>query len=153
MLAAKAVEGGAELQLEYDPLIGIGQVSGYEDGKVLSDTPFHLRGYLYYHGAWVENAAGDKHYRLAGIAGGAVLDPELHLDVVSLGLIRSVDVQKSPVEVKMLLTTPFCPYGPWLVQQVKETAENASGQEAKVEVLAEQWHPEMMEDPTLLGFF
>lgn len=82
-----------------------------------------------------------------------VLDPELHLDVVSLGLIRSVDLQKSPVEVKMLLTTPFCPYGPWLVQQVKETAEHAAGQEAKVEVLAEQWHPEMMEDPTLLGFF
>jgi metal-sulfur cluster biosynthetic enzyme len=82
-----------------------------------------------------------------------VLDPELHLDVVSLGLIRSVDLEKSPVEVKMLLTTPFCPYGPWLVQQVKETAEQAAGREAKVEVLAEQWHPEMMEDPTLLGFF
>jgi metal-sulfur cluster biosynthetic enzyme len=82
-----------------------------------------------------------------------VLDPELHLDVVSLGLIRSVDLEKSPVEVKMLLTTPFCPYGPWLVQQVKETAEHAAGREAKVEVLAEQWHPEMMEDPSLLGFF
>jgi len=54
----------------------------------------------------------------------------------------------------MLLTTPFCPYGPWLVQQVKETAEVATqGREAKVEVLPEQWNPEMMEDPTLLGFF
>ncbi len=81
VLAAKAVEGGAELQLEYDPLVGVGQVSGYEDGKVLSNTPFQLRGYRYYHGAWVENAAGDKHYRLAGIAGGAVFDPELHPDV------------------------------------------------------------------------
>jgi metal-sulfur cluster biosynthetic enzyme len=82
-----------------------------------------------------------------------VLDPELHLDVVSLGLIRDINLDRSPVEVKMLLTTPFCPYGPWLVQQVKETAEKASGQETKVEVLPEQWHPEMMEDPTLLGFF
>jgi metal-sulfur cluster biosynthetic enzyme len=53
----------------------------------------------------------------------------------------------------MLLTTPFCPYGPWLVQQVKETAEKASGREVKVQVLPEQWSPEMMEDPTLLGFF
>ena len=82
-----------------------------------------------------------------------VLDPELHLDVVTLGLIRSVAVEPTPVEVKMLLTTPFCPYGPWLGQQVKETAKSASGREAKVEVVPEQWNPEMMEDPTLLGFF
>jgi metal-sulfur cluster biosynthetic enzyme len=82
-----------------------------------------------------------------------VLDPELHLDVVTLGLIREINVDASPVEVNMLLSTPFCPYGPWMVQQVKETAEKSAGSEAKVEVLAEQWHPEMMEDPTLLGFF
>ena len=82
-----------------------------------------------------------------------VLDPELHLDVVTLGLIRSVDLETTPISVKMLLTTPFCPYGPWLVQQVKETAEHTGGREAKVEVLPEQWNPEMMEDPTLLGFF
>jgi metal-sulfur cluster biosynthetic enzyme len=82
-----------------------------------------------------------------------VLDPELHLDVVTLGLIREVNVESTPVEVKMVLTTPFCPYGPWMVNQIKETAQQAAGQEVKVEVLAEQWHPEMMEDPTLLGFF
>lgn len=83
----------------------------------------------------------------------SVLDPELHLDVVTMGLIREVDLDASPVEVKMILTTPFCPYGPWLVQQVKDMAQKAVGGEVRVEVLAEQWHPEMMEDPTLLGFF
>jgi metal-sulfur cluster biosynthetic enzyme len=83
----------------------------------------------------------------------AVVDPELHLDIVSLGLLRSVELETTPAEVKMLLTTPFCPYGPWLVQQVKETAEKAIGAEVKVKVLPEQWSPEMMEDPTLLGFF
>jgi len=82
-----------------------------------------------------------------------VLDPELHLDVVALGLIKSVELESNPVTVKMLLTTPFCPYGPWLVQQVKDVAEKAAGNEVKVEVLPEQWNPEMMEDPTLLGFF
>lgn len=82
-----------------------------------------------------------------------VLDPELHLDVVALGLIRTIDVESNPLLVRMLLTTPFCPYGPWLVQQVKETAEKASGRDAKVEVVPEQWNPDMMEDPTLLGFF
>jgi metal-sulfur cluster biosynthetic enzyme len=82
-----------------------------------------------------------------------VLDPELHLDVVALGLIREIDVDSTPVVIRMLLTTPFCPYGPWLVQQVKETSEKVAGRDAKVEVLPEQWNPEMMEDPTLLGFF
>lgn len=82
-----------------------------------------------------------------------VLDPELHLDVVALGLIREIDLDSTPAVVRMLLTTPFCPYGPWLVQQVKETSEKAAGRDTKVEVLPEQWNPEMMEDPTLLGFF
>ena len=82
-----------------------------------------------------------------------VLDPELHLDVIALGLIKSIDIEAQPVDLKMLLTTPFCPYGPWMVQQVKETAEKAAGTDVKVEVVAEQWSPEMMEDPTLLGFF
>jgi hypothetical protein len=39
------------------------------------------------------------------------------------------------------------------VQQVKEAAEQAAGREAKVEVVPKQWSPELMEDPTLLGFF
>lgn len=84
-----------------------------------------------------------------------VMDPELHLDVISLGLVETINLEPEPFEVKMLLTTPFCPYGPWLVQQVKEAAEKPFGgqREAKVEVLPKQWSPEMMEDPTLLGFF
>ncbi|MFQ5575903.1 MAG: metal-sulfur cluster assembly factor [Anaerolineae bacterium] len=83
-----------------------------------------------------------------------VMDPELHLDVVALGLVKTINLQTTPLQIHMLLTTPFCPYGPWLVQQVKETAEKAAGGlEASVEVLPEMWNPEMMEDPTLLGFF
>ncbi len=83
----------------------------------------------------------------------AVVDPELHLDIVTLGLLKNIKLEPTPVEVNMLLTTPFCPYGPWLVQQVKEKAEEAAGREVKVQVVPEQWTPEMMEDPSLLGFF
>ncbi len=84
-----------------------------------------------------------------------VIDPELHLDVIALGLIQDIVLEPEPFEVKMLLTTPFCPYGPWMVQQVKEASEKPfnGSREAKVEVLPQQWHAEMMEDPTLLGFF
>jgi len=81
-----------------------------------------------------------------------VVDPELHLDVIALGLIREIDTSVSPIVLKMVLTTPFCPFAPWMVKQVHEVAEKAAGLPVKVEVLQQQWHPEMMEDPSLLGF-
>lgn len=84
-----------------------------------------------------------------------VVDPEIGLDVIALGLIEMVNFlpDEKVVDVDMLLTTPFCPYAPWMVQQVKEKAEQvAPGWSADVEVLAKQWDPSMMEDPGLLGF-
>ncbi|MGH2541672.1 MAG: metal-sulfur cluster assembly factor [Ardenticatenaceae bacterium] len=84
-----------------------------------------------------------------------VVDPEIGLDVIALGLIELINFipDNKIVDVDMLLTTPFCPYAPWMVQQVKEKAEMpAPGWTADVEVLAKQWDPSMMEDPGLLGF-
>lgn len=84
-----------------------------------------------------------------------VVDPEIGLDVIALGLIELVNFlpDEKIVDVDMLLTTPFCPYAPWMVQQVKEKSEQvAPGWTADVEVLAKQWDPSMMEDPGLLGF-
>jgi metal-sulfur cluster biosynthetic enzyme len=81
-----------------------------------------------------------------------VVDPELNLDVVTLGLIRGIDVDASPIHIKMILTTPFCPFAPWMIDQVRKAATKVVGGEVEVEMLAEQWHPDMMEDPSLLGF-
>ena len=84
-----------------------------------------------------------------------VVDPEIGLDVVALGLIEMVNFfpDEKIMDIDMLLTTPFCPYAPWMVQQVKEKAEFAApGWAGDVEVLAKQWDPSMMEDPGLLGF-
>ncbi len=84
-----------------------------------------------------------------------VVDPEIGLDVIALGLIEMVNFlpDEKVVDVDMLLTTPFCPYAPWMVQQVIEKSEQvAPGWKADVEVLAKQWDPSMMEDPGLLGF-
>jgi metal-sulfur cluster biosynthetic enzyme len=84
-----------------------------------------------------------------------VVDPEIGLDVIALGLIELVTIipDDKILDVDMLLTTPFCPYAPWMVQQVKEKAGMvAPGWEVDVEVLAKQWDPSMMEDPGLLGF-
>jgi metal-sulfur cluster biosynthetic enzyme len=51
----------------------------------------------------------------------------------------------------VILTTPFCPYGPMLVEQMTEVVKRVTGGEAKVDVLAEPWDPSMMPDPSLLG--
>jgi metal-sulfur cluster biosynthetic enzyme len=81
-----------------------------------------------------------------------VLDPELGLSVVDLGMIREVNLESAPAEVKMVLTTPFCPFGPSMAQEVKEAAERVTGKEVKVQILAEPWDPDMMDNPDRLGF-
>jgi hypothetical protein len=70
----------AVLILEYDPCIGLGQVTGSADHRVLTDTAFRLQGGRYYHGARITNAAGSAEYHLGGIASGrfALIDRELH---------------------------------------------------------------------------
>ncbi len=82
-----------------------------------------------------------------------VVDPEIGLDVVALGLIKEILFENGQVQIKMLLTTPFCPYAPWMVQMVKEKAQEVvPGRTVEVEVLPEPWDPSMMEDPSILGF-
>ncbi len=79
-----------------------------------------------------------------------VYDPEIGLEVIQLGLIREINLSAEPPELKMLLTTPFCPYGGWLIQQIKDISESVSGKPIKVTVLPDMWDPSLMEDPGLL---
>ena len=73
----------------------------------------------------------------------AVLDPEIGLSVIDLDLIREVsftkDGDEEEAEVKMVLTTPFCPYGPMLIGQIQSVAETASEMPVKVTVLPDKW--------------
>lgn len=80
-----------------------------------------------------------------------VFDPEIGLEVIQLGLIREIDLGSEPAELKMMLTTPFCPYGGWLIQQIKDISESVSGKSVKVTVLPDLWDPNLMEDPGLLS--
>ncbi len=79
-----------------------------------------------------------------------VKDPEIGLDVVQLGLIREISLSEPEPEIKMMLTTPFCPYGGWLIQQVKDIAEQTAGTKIKISVMPDLWDPNFMEDPGLL---
>lgn len=81
----------------------------------------------------------------------ALVDPEIGLDVIALGLIRAARAQADPVEVDMMLTTPFCPYGGWMIQQVKDISEKVYEKPVKVNVLSDLWDPNYMEDPGLLS--
>ena len=80
-----------------------------------------------------------------------VVDPEINLSIIDLGLVREIDQSAEPIVVRMLLTTPFCPYAPQIVAQVKDVVLTVTGKPSEVEILPEQWTPEMMPDPGLLG--
>src|SRR5215831_4847546 len=51
----------------------------------------------------------------------SVEDPEIHQNIVGLGLIYGVEISEAgdKVALKMTLTTPYCPYGPQLIQETK----------------------------------
>lgn len=78
-----------------------------------------------------------------------VIDPEIRIDVVTLGLIRDVSIREDETEITMILTTPFCPYGGWLIQQVRDVARSVLGTEVQVTMGEEQWSPAMMEGADL----
>ena len=71
----------------------------------------------------------------------AVVDPEIGMNVVELALIKQIILGKDESEIKMILTTPFCPYAGSLIQQVKEQAESVTEHPVKVTLLAERWDP------------
>ncbi|MCS7183071.1 MAG: metal-sulfur cluster assembly factor [Thermoanaerobaculum sp.] len=69
-----------------------------------------------------------------------VVDPEIGISVVDLGLIRAVEIApEGVVTVRMTLTSPFCPEGPAIVQEVEHTVRSLPGvKEAAVELV---WNP------------
>jgi metal-sulfur cluster biosynthetic enzyme len=81
-----------------------------------------------------------------------VMDPELGLSVIDLGLIREIHFNNGNTLVRMMLTTPFCPYAPQMMADVKQATESAVPQPCEVEIMADAWSPDMMPDPGLLGF-
>jgi metal-sulfur cluster biosynthetic enzyme len=96
-------------------------------------------------GAPVAMTAFDAHTRARELAVldalRTVVDPEIGMNVVELALIRQIILGDELTEIKMILTTPFCPYAGAMLQQVMEAAEEAEGHDVKVTLLAERWDP------------
>jgi metal-sulfur cluster biosynthetic enzyme len=83
-----------------------------------------------------------------------VMDPEINLSVIDLGLIREVLFHADPPRtlVRMMLTTPFCPYAPQLMEDVKQATMSVVPQPCEVEIMPDPWSPDLMPDPGLLGY-
>jgi metal-sulfur cluster biosynthetic enzyme len=75
-----------------------------------------------------------------------VIDPEIGLNVIELGLIRDVAVAEDKGHVSMMLTTPFCPYGPAMLEQTRKSAEAVLERPTTIEMSPELWDPSFMEE-------
>lgn len=76
----------------------------------------------------------------------SVVDPEIGMNIIELGLVRNVDISDTSVHITMIMTTPFCPYAPQLLEQTRRTAQNFLDLPATIEMGLEMWDPSMMED-------
>jgi len=75
-----------------------------------------------------------------------VKDPEIGLDVVALGLVRNLKIYEDSADLNMILTTPFCPYGPALLEMTRKKAEEALQRPINIELGLEMWDFSMMEE-------
>ncbi len=75
-----------------------------------------------------------------------VMDPELGLNIIQLGLVRDVVIEDDSAHLHMILTTPFCPYGPALLDMTRQKAENALNRPTTIELGMEMWDFSMMEE-------
>jgi metal-sulfur cluster biosynthetic enzyme len=86
-----------------------------------------------------------------------VIDPELMVNIVDLGLVYSINQTERKVAVEMTLTSPACPAGPQLVQQAKMALERLPDvDEASITItLSPPWTPARMTDEARdqLGIF
>jgi len=88
----------------------------------------------------------DVLYQLA-----TVIDPELHIDIVALGLIYEVVVKRDSVRVVMTLTTPGCPLAPIIDSMIKEALSPLGDIEVVVELVWDPpWTKEMMAEEARL---
>jgi metal-sulfur cluster biosynthetic enzyme len=71
-----------------------------------------------------------------------VKDPELGIDVWTLGLIYKIKIDEEGIEVLMTLTSPLCPFANELIESVEKAVNSLNAGEARVEITFEPaWQP------------
>jgi metal-sulfur cluster biosynthetic enzyme len=107
----------------------------------MSDTPLNI----------VHWAIHDTHPEVRSKLS-EVVDPEIGMNIIQLGLIRNVELDGDIARLKMILTTPFCPYGPAMVEMTRQKAQDALHKPVTIEMGMDVWDFSMMEDPTALDW-
>lgn len=79
-----------------------------------------------------------------------VIDPEIGLNILELGLVRGVsyDQDKKTSQINMIMTTPFCPYAPALLEMTRSKVEETLEATATIEMGMELWDMSFMEEGT-----
>ena len=77
-----------------------------------------------------------------------VIDPELGLDFVELGLIYGIEIEGGDIHITFTLTTPACPIGPQVSEQMEEFVGELPGVESVTPtmVFTPPWSPEKMSE-------
>lgn len=77
-----------------------------------------------------------------------VIDPEIGLNILELGLIRNIalDSKQKKAQVTMIMTTPFCPYAPALLEMARTKTQEALDTPTEIQMGTELWDLTFMEE-------
>lgn len=79
-------------------------------------------------------------------------DPELHIDVWTLGLIYDMQISEDTVKIKLTFTSPMCPFGPQMADELTQRIKEKGVKNVEIEVVFEPpWKPSE-ELKEMLGF-
>ncbi len=70
------------------------------------------------------------------------VDPELGIDIWTLGLIYDIIIKQNMVNIKLTFTSPFCPYGPQMVDDIETIIRKKGVKNVSIEVTFDPpWQP------------
>ncbi len=87
-----------------------------------------------------------------------VIDPEMGVSIVDMGLIYNIDIKDNAINIDMTLTNPGCPQGPEIIAEIKQSLKVLDGIDAvNVNLIwSPPWNPEMMSEEAqemLAGYY
>jgi len=79
-----------------------------------------------------------------------VIDPEIGMNVIELGLVREVEYkeEEKKAHIMMIMTTPFCPYAPAMLDMTRTKVEETLNAPTTIEMGMELWDLSFMEEGT-----